>query len=377
MQRANAFPKQQVCALLMTVMISAVAAGQRVDPFLHPPERHPLKVIVRDSVTGAPIPAFDVLVKAGRVSEAGLTDLNTPPEKWGNFRTDSRGEVFLHHPPRGYLSVEAICPPEGDIPGAGLAYAVLVPGVGIDTVITLRVRRSQCAELAPVMAAEVARHKQDVEHAKLEAAARAVAGNWWGVLREAKTGRAIPRAWIRMDTQGPGGSDSTGHFWLWGFAPGTHTISVYCPVRRQFLPRVGAKITFMARPAMKDTADIKVQMDGCEDVRVDTVRIHTKGVWSVGFEDGFFKPCKPFDQIRMGGYRDSGYAYLDFASERLEPKGGWPKVAEENGTTRLFLDVEADLIGPGSYGHMGVGTFLLRVTRVLRATAATSGSCGK
>jgi hypothetical protein len=379
MPRANALPKQRVAALLL-IVVSAVAAGQRVpevDSSLLPPQRHSIKVIVLDSATGAPIRGFAVLVKAERTSKAGLPDESMPPQPWKTVFTNSKGEAIITNPPRGLLHILAQCPPVRGIDGGLVATAGLLPGAGIDTVIEFRFKRTACAELAPVMLAEAERHRRDVEQAKVDAAARAVAGNWWGVLRDGKTGRPIPRAWIRVDNHGPGLSDSTGHFWLWDFAPGTHTISVYCPVRRQFLPRIGTKFTFVARPAMKDTADISVQLDGCEDVPIDTVRIHTKGVWSIGFEDGFFKPCKPFDQIPMGGYKNFGYAYVGFASEGVGPEGGWPKVAEENGTTRFFLEVEADLIGPGSYGHMGVGTFLLRITRVLRATAATSVSCGK
>ena len=38
--------------------------------------------------------------------------------------------------------------------------------------------------------------------------------------------------------------------------------------------------------------------------------------------------------------------------------------------------VEADLIGPGSYGHLGIALYRLRVARVVSATAASKRSCG-
>ena len=68
-----------------------------------------------------------------------------------------------------------------------------------------------------------------------------------------------------------------GHFWLWGFAPGKHKIIVYCPLRRQWLGKVATTVTINATPAMKDTMDIAVDMRGCADVPVDTVRVRTRG----------------------------------------------------------------------------------------------------
>jgi hypothetical protein len=244
--------------------------------------------------------------------------------------------------------------------------------------LDVRVRFAACAELAPAMAAEAKRHLEDVQRAKLEAAARAVQGNIWGTLRDSRTGRAVPRAWIGVDERGGlGASDSTGRFWLWGFAPGKRQIIVYCPLHRQWLGKVATTVTIQALPAMKDTMDIRIDMDRCADVPVDTVRVRTRGVLSSGFEDGFFTPCKPFNQIKLGGYRDfSGLAYLGFAKSVIEPSEGWPTVKPDNhGYTRIFLDVEGDLIGPGSYGHMGIATYELVVTRVVSAKAASKTSC--
>jgi len=127
---------------------------------------------------------------------------------------------------------------------------------------------------------------------------------------------------------------------------------------------------------MKDTMDIQVDMGGCTDVPIDTVLVRTKGVLSEGFEDGFFTPCKRFDQIPLGGYRDfSGLAYLGFAEKGIQPPGGWPAVAPEDGYYKTFMDVEGKLIGPGSFGHMGLAAYRLIVTRVFSAKAATPKSC--
>ena len=97
---------------------------------------------------------------------------------------------------------------------------------------------------------------------------------------------------------------------------------------------------------------------------------------SEGFEDGFFTPCKRFDQIPLGGYRDfSGLAYLGFAEKGIQPPGGWPDVKPEDGYYKTFMDVEGKLIGPGSFGHMGLAAYRLIVTRVFSAKAATPKSC--
>jgi hypothetical protein len=351
-----------------------------VDSSLFPaPKRRLIRGTVRDSASGHPLPGIVIRIRSAQLGVHGEILRDKVPEPWGTLLTDAAGKFFVMNPPSGYAYVEAECPPSRGVRGAGLAPAGLDPEAGLDTVLDFRVRFAACAELAPVMAAEAKRHLEDVERAKLEAAARAVQGNIWGTLRDSRTGRSVPRAWIRVDERGGiGGTDSLGRFWLWGFAPGTRKIIVYCPLKRQWLGKIATTVTVHAPPAMKDTMDIRIDMNRCADVPVDTVRVRTRGVWSSGFEDGFFTPCKPFDQIELGGYRDfSGQAYLGFAKSVVEPREGWPKVEPVNGYTRVFLDVEGDLIGPGSYGHMGVGTYMLVVTRVVRAKAASKTSCAE
>ena len=343
-----------------------------------PPQRKAVTVRVLDSLTGAPISSFRIAVGAGPVSKAGVPDMTHLTEPWKTVFTNRRGEVVITDLPRGYLMLEAQCAPARDTVGPKLDYIGFEPGTGIDTTVEFRVRLSACAEYIRLGAEEAARQKDDVKRAKAEAAARAVAGNWRGVLRDKRTGQAVKLAPMRIDARGGiGFSDSTGHFWLWGFAPGKHKLFVHCPTRRQMLGRAAATVSFVARPAMNDTADVRVAMDGCEDVPVDTVRVRAQGVYTTGFEAGFFRPCKPFTEIRMGGYRDFGYASLEFADDVIEPPGGWPKVPGHDGNVETFVDLEGDLIGPGSYGHMGIATFVLRVTRVFAARAPSKKPCGR
>jgi hypothetical protein len=341
------------------------------------PWRRMVRGTVRDSASGRPLSAIVIRVKAAPLGRQRQILWDKVPEEWGTQFTDSAGEFFILNPPSGYVNIEAECPPERGVRGAGLAPVALDPQSGLDTVLNFRVRFASCAELAPVMAAEAKRHLEDVRRAKIEAAARAVQGNLWGILRDARTGRPVPRAWMRVDERGGlGGSDSTGHFWLWGFAPGKRKIIVYCPLRRQWLGKVATTLTIQTPPAMKDTMDIPVDMRGCTDVPLDTAHVRTRGIWSVGFEDGFFTPCKPFNQIELGGYLDwSKQAYLGFARSVVNPPEGWPDVKPERGYQRFFLDLVGDLTGPGSYGHLGIATYHLTVTRVFSAKAATKTSC--
>jgi hypothetical protein len=349
-----------------------------VDSSLLPaPKRRIIRGSVSDSASGAPLPNFVIRIDAMPLGRQGQLLLDRGPESWGTVLTNSAGQFIIPHPPSGYVWLQAICPPSRDVDGAGLAHAELQPELGLDTVLNFRLRLASCAELAPGLAKEAERHRQDVIRAKAEAAARAVQGNIWGTLRDARTARPVARAWIRVDERGGiGGTDSLGRFWLWGFAPGKRKIIVYCPLRRQWLGKVATTVNIQAPPAMKDTMDILVDMQQCADVPVDTVRVRTRGVWSTGFEDGFFTPCKPFDQIKLGGYRDfSRMAYLGFAESGIAPPGGWPNVKPDEGYYRTFLDVEGDLIGPGSYGHLGLATYLLKVTRVVSAKAASKTGC--
>jgi hypothetical protein len=349
-----------------------------VDSSLIPaPIRRFLRGTVKDSASGRPLSGIVIRIKAAPLGAQRQILWDKGPEEWGTLLTDAAGRYVIFNPPSGFMWIEAECPPTRGLRGGGLAPAALEPGSGLDTVLDFRVRFAACPELARYMAAEAKRHLEDVKRAKVEAAARAVQGNIWGTLRDSRTGRPVGRAWMRMDERGGlGASDSTGHFWLWGFAPGKHKVIIYCPLRRQWLGKIVTTVPINAAPAMKDTMDIAVDMGGCADVPIDTVRVRTRGVWSSGFEDGFFTPCTRFNQISLGGYRDfSGEAYLGFARSGIEPPGGWPRMKPVDGYYKTFLDVEGDLIGPGSYGHMGLATYYLNVTRVLSAKAASKTSC--
>jgi len=341
------------------------------------PKRRLVRGTVRDSASGVPLRSFAIRIEAVPVDKHGRMMQGRFPEPSGTVFTDSAGAFVISHPPSGDAVFHAECPPSRDIGGAELGYVVLQAESGLDTVLNFHVRFASCAELAPAMAKAAERHRQDVARAKVEAAARAVQGNIWGTLRDSRTGRPVPRAPMRVDERGGiGASDSLGHFWLWGFAPGTRKIIVYCPLRRQWLGKIATTLTIQAPPAMKDTTDIRIDMQGCDDVQLDTVSVHTRGVWSIGFEDGFFTPCEPFDQIELGGYRDwSHLAYLTFARSGITPPGGWPEMKPTDGYYKIFLVVDADLIGPGSYGHLGIATYTLKVTGVVSAKPASKTSC--
>jgi hypothetical protein len=349
-----------------------------VDPStVPPPKRSSVRGTVKDSASGAPIARFVIRIESVPLDKKGFMIADRFPELWGTSITNSTGGFSITHPPAGFTILHAECPPQGSVRGARLETAVLQPESGLDTVLDFRVRFAACRELAPAMAAEAKRHLEDVKRAKVEAAARAVQGNVWGTVRDSRTGKPVRFVPIQIDGHWASGSDSLGHFWLWGFAPGKRRITVFCPLRRQMGGRVATSFTIEARPAMKDTTDISIDMEGCVDAPVDTVRVLTRGVWSVGFEDGFFTPCEPFNQIKLGAYIDrSRVAELTFAGSGITPPGGWPDIEQTDGYSKIFMVVEADLIGPGSYGHMGLALYQLRVARVLRAKAASKGSCG-
>ena len=342
-----------------------------------PPKRSLARGTVKDSASGAPIARFVIRIESVPLDRKGFMIPEKFPEPWGTTVTNSTGAFSIKNPPAGYTVLHAECPPRGNVRGAILGTAVLQPESHLDTVIDFRVRFASCRELAPAMAAEAKQRLEDVKRAKVEAAARTVQGNVWGTVRDSRTGRPVRFVPIQIDGHWASGSDSRGHFWLWGFAPGKRRITVFCPLRRQMGGRVATSFTLEARPAMKDTTDISIDMEGCVDAPVDTVRVLTRGVWSIGFEDGFFTPCEPFNQIKLGAYIDkSKVAELTFAGSGITPPGGWPDIQPTDGYTKIFMVVEADLIGPGSYGHMGIALYQLRVARVLRAKAASKGSCG-
>ncbi len=340
------------------------------------PKRKRIRGTVRDSTTGDPVPSLAIRIdnvpldKRGRSPEAG--DM----KHWADTRTDAAGRFLVPNPPSGYVLVTAVCPRGRNASAGMLAAAALYPEFGLDTLLDFRVRVASCAEIARVIAAEEEQHRQNVAQAKVEAQARAVAATISGTLRDARSARPVPRATMRVGRRNAGVTDSVGRFRLSGVVPGKTEITVYCPVRRQWPGRITTTISVQARAAAEQTIDIQIDAQRCADVPVDTVKVRTRGVWSIGFEDGFFTPCERFSQIELGGYRDwSGYAFLVFAEENIHPPRGWPEIEQKDGYQKVFIDAEGELIGPGSYGHMGVATYLLRVSRILSAEAPSKGSC--
>jgi hypothetical protein len=326
------------------------------------------------------VPSVAILIQAVPLIDQDRSRYEQgPAAPWMTVFTDSAGSATIRNPPRGYVYFDAVCPPQRDVAGARLAYADLNPDAGVDTVLTLRVRMKSCAERAPFMAQEAKRHIEDVARAKVEAAARAVESEIWGTLRDARTGRPVPRAPILVDGRGgTARTDSIGRFALGGIAPGSHKIVVYCPLKRQPMGKKATILTMNVRPATKDSTDIHVAMDVCSDVPVDTVHVHTKGVWRLGIEDGYFTPCKQFSQIKLGSYDDwSHQALLIFADGTLKPPNGWPRIKPVRGYEKVFMDVDGDLIGPGLDAYMGIAIYQLRVTRIRSVSAATKSSCSK
>ncbi|MEO7823178.1 MAG: carboxypeptidase-like regulatory domain-containing protein [Gemmatimonadaceae bacterium] len=340
------------------------------------PRRKRIRGTVRDSTTGKPVASLAIRIDHVPLDERGRSPEAGDMKHWADARTDSAGRFLISSPPSGYVLVTAVCPRGRNASAGMLAAAALYPEFGLDTLLDFRVRVASCAQIARAIAAAEEQHRQNVARAKEEASARAVAATFSGTLRDVRSGRPVQRAPLRIGRRNVGGSDSLGRFSFSGVAPGKKEISVYCPVRRQWFGKVATTVAVHARPAAKHTLDIQIDMQRCADVPVDTAKVRTKGVWSIGFEDGFFTPCEKFSQIELGGYTDwSGYAYVVFAERDIRPPGGWPEIKEKDGYKKIFIVAEGELIGPGSYGHLGIATYLLRVSRITSAEAPSKRSC--
>jgi hypothetical protein len=112
---------------------------------------------------------------------------------------------------------------------------------------------------------------------------------------------------------------------------------------------------------------------------IKTKHVTIAGVWSPGFEDGFFSPCRNVNiPIKAPGMTNRTIVvYLDRVDTTRVPIWqalrdlGEPPTADK----RYYMRWEGELTGPQPSGHSGMAAFVFRPNRVLEAKWWSDKQC--
>lgn len=198
-----------------------------------------------------------------------------------------------------------------------------------------------------------------------------------GTIVDSASGRPLVHAaWYMAGKTGVGWTDSTGRYLAFDAPVGDVDFIVSCPVSRGW----GGKKLFTRRlrigPATDTTVDFRVDASRCRDLPVTTHHVELVGHYTNGFETSILELCEPLAQPDSSAYRPAGVVWVEPAdSVRNGPAANWPP-PDAGGYVRAFVRVGGDLTGPGAYGHLGVGSYRLRVTDVFEARAPSDRDCG-
>jgi hypothetical protein len=173
--------------------------------------------------------------------------------------------------------------------------------------------------------------------------------------------------------------DSTGNYQLDINETTPVILSVHCQAIRGFAKLLAADTISIegSRPLEKN---YKVIPNGCDPRPIRKIIGVFRGHFVGGFEESSFIPCRsdswvlPSDSLLAD---DSSFvAWVEFPKEVVD-RIRWPRKAPHNnwGSARYYVRWKGSIIGPSSYGHMGVSPFLFRVEEVIEIRAAASRDC--
>jgi hypothetical protein len=174
-------------------------------------------------------------------------------------------------------------------------------------------------------------------------------------------------------------TDSLGRYLYSGALPGTHEIRFTCPTKRTWSRHVGATQRLDVSPQTDSVVDFYVHLRNCEEPPLRTWSGEFRGHYAYGFETSMFAPCVPFESFVGTALEgtERGFAWVNFSEAASAQAGSmWPrdmKPAQEYGP--FYVRWRATVLGPASYGHMGVSMYGMKVTEVFEVRHATPTDC--
>lgn len=198
-----------------------------------------------------------------------------------------------------------------------------------------------------------------------------------GTIIDSASGRPLVHAtWYMAGKVGIGWTDGSGRYLAFDAPVGDVDFVVNCPVSRGLLGKTLFTRRLRIGPATDTTVNFRVDASHCRDLPVTTRHVELTGLYTSGFETSMLELCEPLVQPDSSAYRPAGVVWVDYAdSVRNLPAAKWPP-PDEGGYVRAFVRVGGDLTGPGAYGHLGVGSYQLKVTDVIEVRAPSDRDCG-
>jgi hypothetical protein len=228
-------------------------------------------------------------------------------------------------------------------------------------------------------ASEVARQAQNAADAAAMAA-DAAAGPPRGTalelrLRDLATGRPVQGAGLHLRGHpGLGRTDQAGrNTWYLDDAYATGDIEVRCPATRALTGRRISKVPFSMEGKVT-VVTARIPLAECTEPPERSVAGTYAGYYQAGFENSRFVPCEglPADAGFYGKRSGGAWVELDAGAFRqLRSRVIGARDAERG----IYVVWEGVMTGPGSYGHMGVSSYRLQVTRVLDTSATLPADC--
>ena len=199
----------------------------------------------------------------------------------------------------------------------------------------------------------------------------------YGRITDSASGLPIGRMRLGLDGRGGGPwSDTTGWYLLWAVPAGAHQVHFYCPTRRAWSGREIAQRALNVQPHTDSVINFRIPATGCKEPPVRTWTAIVRGHYVAEFETSLFTPCEPLERLKDTAYEGlDQIAWVDdFAPHAYK---GFKNISPDTSTDQhtQFVRWRASITGPGSYGHMGVGRYQMRVERVFEMRGSRPKDC--
>ena len=174
--------------------------------------------------------------------------------------------------------------------------------------------------------------------------------------------------------------NADGEFVLRGLHAGRYTVTIGCSRIRGFGKTLASDSIDVGDSIVRRTW--QVTTTGCDQRQMRTVSGTFRGHYTPGFESSEFRPCAadawflPQDSL---GLDDSNHVAWVTWPNRTDLQMNaikWPRVPnDKSGNPRYYVKFKGRIVGPGSFGHMGVSPFEFLVDSVFFVRAPSKKDC--